>query len=281
MAKKQKNKAPKYVLSVLNNRMLNYQVYYMSAPEKLTAVLLTFLAGGFAGWIFYGGLFKADGEATRATYISNLIVILLGGFLAAKVFVPVIRESMKKKRDKALRIQFRDMLENLTASLAAGNTMMDAFINARGDLANQYARDDYIIIELTEILAGMQNGQTLESMLTAFGERAGNEDIQNFANVIANCYRMGGDFKTVVRKTRDIISDKKQIEEEIETKITSNKLQHNAMCLMPLVLVAMLKMMNSSFADNLASFTGVFVTTVALGIFIGAYFWGKKIIEIK
>lgn len=281
MAKKQKNKAPKYVLSVLNNRMLNYQVYYMSASEKLTAVLLTFLAGGFVGWIFYGGLFKADGEATRATYISNLIVILLGGFLAAKVFVPVIRESMKKKRDKALRIQFRDMLENLTASLAAGNTMMDAFINARGDLANQYARDDYIIIELTEILAGMQNGQPLESMLTAFGERAGNEDIQNFANVIANCYRMGGDFKTVVRKTRDIISDKMQIEEEIETKITSNKLQHNAMCLMPLVLVAMLKMMNNSFADNLATFTGVFVTTVALGIFVSAYFWGRKIIEIK
>ena len=281
MSKKQKNKEPKYTLSVLNNQMLNYRVYYLSASEKLLAVLLTFLAGAFVGWVFYGGLFKVDGEATRATQISNLIVMLLGGCIAARIFVPAIRKSLKKKRDRALRLQFRDMLENIATSLAAGNTMMDAFINAQGDLGNQYTRSDYIIIELTEILAGMQNGQTLESMLMSFGERAGNEDIQNFANVIANCYRMGGDFKTVVRKTRDIISDKMLIEEEIETKVTSNKIQHNAMCLMPVVLVAMLKLSNGSFAENLTSFTGVFVTTIALGIFIGAYFWGKKIIEIR
>jgi len=253
----------------------------MSAAERIFYSLLVFAAGGFAGWVFYGGLFMEDGDATMMTYISNVIIICLIGGIAVRVFLPALRKMLREKRDKALRVQFRDMLENLTSSLASGNTVAESFVNARNDLANQYSESDYIIQELTEIVAGINNGYTLEEMLGAFGERTNSEDIQNFSNVIGNCYRMGGDFKTVVRKTRDIISDKMAIEDEIVTKISSNKLQHNAMCLMPILLVAMLKMSSPSFAENLASFLGVLVTTAAVGIFVASYFWGRKIIDIR
>lgn len=272
---------PRTIPSPVNNPMLNYRVYYMSAAERILYSLLVFAAGGFAGWVFYGGLFMEDGDATMLTYISNLIIICLIGGIAVRVFLPALRKMLKEKRDKALRVQFRDMLENLTSSLASGNTVAESFVNARNDLANQYSESDYIIQELTEIVAGINNGYTLEEMLSAFGDRTDSEDIQNFSNVIGNCYRMGGDFKTVVRKTRDIISDKMAIEDEIVTKISSNKLQHNAMCLMPVLLVAMLKMSSPSFAENLASFLGVLVTTVAVGIFVASYFWGRKIIDIR
>ena len=272
---------PRTIPSPVNNPMLNYRVYYMSAAERIFYSLLVFAAGGFAGWVFYGGLFMEDGDATMMTYISNVIIICLIGGIAVRVFLPALRKMLREKRDKALRVQFRDMLENLTSSLASGNTVAESFVNARNDLANQYSESDYIIQELTEIVAGINNGYTLEEMLGAFGERTNSEDIQNFSNVIGNCYRMGGDFKTVVRKTRDIISDKMAIEDEIVTKISSNKLQHNAMCLMPILLVAMLKMSSPSFAENLASFLGVLVTTAAVGIFVASYFWGRTIIDIR
>lgn len=278
---KDKGREPKYIPSPLNNPMINYKRYYMSVFERLIYFALVFAVGGFVGWVFYGGLFQSDGEPTIATYISNSIVFCLIGGIAAKVFLPAIRKMLKNKRDKALRLQFRDMLESITSSLSSGNTVTDAFINAKGDLQNQYSESDYIIVELSEILSGLQNGQTLEDMLKAFGDRADNEDIQNFGNVINNCYRMGGDFKTAVRKTRDIISDKMAIEDEIATKISSNKLQHNAMCIMPVVLVAMLKISSDTFANNLASFLGVVVTTIAIGIFVASYFWGRKIIDVR
>lgn len=118
-------------------------------------------------------------------------------------------------------------------------------------------------------------------MISAFGKRSGNEDIENFSNVISNCYRLGGDFKSVVRRTRDIIRDKIAVSDEIETKLASNKLQYNAMCVMPLFLVAMLKAASADFAANLASAVGVVVTTFALGIFAAAYFWGRKILDIR
>lgn len=281
MSKKKQQREPQYITSVLNNQMLNYKVYYMSLREKLIYFLLTFVIGGLVGLIFYGGLFKSDGEVTTATTISNLVVFCLVGLIAIKFFLPAIKANLKNKRDKKLRKQFMNLLENLSVSLAAGNTLNDSFVNSKTDMLNQYSERDMIIIELNEIISGMENGHTLEEMMTAFGQRAENEDIENFSNVISNCYRMGGNFKDVIRKTRDIISDKIAIEEEIETKLASNKLQHNAMCLMPIALVGMLKLSSASFAANLSSFLGVVITTIAIAIFVASYFWGQKIIDIK
>lgn len=281
MSKKKQQIEPQFIPSALNNQMLNYKVYYMSFTEKLIYFFLTFIIGGVVGLIFYGGLFKSDGEPTTATMVSNIVVFCLVGLIADRFFVPAIRRNLKNKRDKALRKQFMNLLENLSVSLAAGNTLNDSFINTKSDMLNQYSEKDMIIQELSEIISGMDNGHTLEEMMTAFGQRAGNEDIENFANVISNCYRMGGNFNDVIRKTRNIISDKIAIEEEIETKLASNKLQHNAMCLMPIILVGMLKLSSASFAANLSSFLGVVVTTIAIAIFVSSYFWGRKIINIK
>ncbi|MCR5460131.1 MAG: type II secretion system F family protein [Acetatifactor sp.] len=281
MAKKNSETEPQFLPSPLNNDMLNYKVYYMSATEKLGAVLLTLILGGLTGLVFYGGLFKVGGEATKATTISNLVVFFGVGALAAKLFVPAIKNSLHTKRKKALRKQFMDMLEILAAALSAGNTVNDAFISAKTDMRNQYAETEYIIRELDEIASGITNGKSLEEMVVSFGKRSDNEDIENFGNVISNCYRLGGDFKDVIVRTRAILGDKIAIEDEIQTKLASNKLQHHAMCLMPIALVAMLKITNDSFSRNLSTMVGVLVTTIAVGLFVGSYFWGQKIIDIK
>ena len=274
-------KEPKYLRSPLNTKMINYRVYYMTGSEKILYSLLLFLAGGIVGLVFYGGLFKADGEATTATMISNLVFFCTGGLIANVFLLRSVTNALKKRRDRRLQKQFQDMLESLAASLSSGNTVASSFQNSLKDLRNQYGDGELIITELEEILAGVENGHTLEVMLADFGKRSDNEDIQNFSNVISNCYRLGGDFNHVVRRTRDIISDKIAVSDEIETKLTSNKLQLNAMCLMPVVLVGMLKSSSGSFSENLASAKGVVVTTIAIGIFIGAYLWGRKIIDIR
>ena len=276
-----KEREPKYIPSPLNNNMINYKEYYMGANEKIGYSLLIFVIGGLVGLVFYGGLFKSDGDATLATHISNAIFFCIVGIVALKFFMKKVVESLKDRRAKKLQKQFMDLLENLSFSLSSGNTVNDAFLNARGDLLNQYTEKDMIIIELNEIVNGIQNGKTLEEMMQSFGKRSGNEDIENFGNVISNCYRLGGDFNSVVRKTRLILGDKVAITEEINTKLMSNKLQLNAMCIMPIILVAMLKVSSTSFAQNLSSAVGVIVTTFAIGLFVAAYIWGQKIIDIR
>lgn len=85
MAKKRKQ--PRYIESELKQPMLNYHVYYMSASEILFYNTLLLFGGGFIGVILFGGLFKQDGIATKMTFISNIVVFLIVGVIANRVFI--------------------------------------------------------------------------------------------------------------------------------------------------------------------------------------------------
>lgn len=281
MSMKKKERGPEYLTSPLNNPMLNYSEYYFTAKERIIYSVACLGTGGLVGMVFYGGLFKKNGESTGATMVSNLVVFSIFGLLALKFAMPTIRSSLLNRRGKKLRKQFVDLLEALTSLLASGSTVNDAFRNSAVDLQNHYQPTDMIILEITEINNGVINGFTLEEMLQDFGNRSDNRDILSLANVIGNCNRFGGDFQSVIRRTRDVISDKIEVEEEIATKLSSNKLQLNAMTCLPVALVGLLKISSSSFAESLSSPIGVVVTTVALVLIVTAYFWGQKIVDIS
>lgn len=283
MAKKKKvefDTAP-YYLSALNNPMLNYRVYVMGAGERLLYCLLTFLVGGSVGLIFYGGLFKKEGVATIATYFSNLVIFCIAGGIVGKIFMPVIREKLRKKRLNKLKMQFRDFLAAFATSLSSGMNVNDSLVNAYNDLKLQYSQEALITIEVGELVNGIQNNINIEDMLRDFGERTGVDDILNFSIVFDTCYRTGGNLKNIIQRTTAIISEKMVIAEEIETKITSNKTQMLAMNIMPIVIMVLMKTMSPEFAESFASGLGVIAVTVAIGIFIGAYAVGQKIMDIK
>lgn len=281
MAKKEKQVESAYLSSPLNNPMPNYAVYVMSKAEKVIVSLISFIVGGVVGLIFYGNLFMLDGFATTATYISNTVVFCLLGFLATKFIIPMYKKRYLEKRSGVLKRQFRDMLESLTASFSSGSNVQHAFESAYVDLKMQYGEKDYIVLEMEEIINGMRQNINIEVMLQDFGNRSGNEDIVSFADVFSICYRKGGNMNFVIHRTHSVISDKMAVSDEIETKLTSNKMQHNVMSVMPIVVVAMLRFTNQSFAANFATLTGVLVNTVAIGIFVGAYIYGNKIVAMK
>ena len=276
-----KVKESQYINSRLNNAMMNYQVYVPGKSEKFLILTVLFLAGGFVGLIFYGGLFMEEGKATNATYIANTIAFVVTGCLAGKFFMPIYIERRLEKRRLALKLQFKEMLASLSASISSGSNVQKAFEDVLSDLRMQYEEKDFIITEMQEILNGAAQNINFGIMIRDFGERSDNEDIMCFADVFEICYRKGGDLKSVIQKTYYAIGEKMAVTDEIETKLTSNKMQHNVMSIMPIVVVAMLKFTNDSFADNFATPVGVFVNTIAIGIFIASYRYGLKICSIK
>lgn len=279
---KRKDKLPKYIMSRLNTPMINYQVYVMPVSQKIMVILGLFVAGGILGEIFYGGLFRNSyGELTKASYISNIIVFIIGGIITIKVGMPAISEKLMKKRKNELTLQFRSFLETMAVSLSSGMNVPDAINGAKNDLEMEYTKDSYIVKEAQEMLNGIQNNIPIEILLKDLGERSGIIDIVNFSEVFAVGYRAGGNLKDIVRKTSEIIGDKIEISAEIETALTSNRTQFNAMMLVPIVIILMLKMFSSDFAKSFSTATGVFAITIAIGIFVGAYKLGKQIMDIK
>ena len=53
------------------------------------------------------------------------------------------------------------------------------------------------------------------------------------------------------------------------------------MLIMPVIMIAMMKFAGGDFASNFATATGILSTTIAIGIFVAAYFIGRKILNIE
>jgi tight adherence protein B len=264
----------------LNRMMPNYAVYVFSLGESLIVYAASFAIGGVVGLIFYSGMFADSyGGPTTATYIANSIFFVLTGFAAVKFLVPLYRTNRAERRYAKLERQFLSLLDSLAASLVSGSNIPMAFENAHKDLLVQYDASDYIIDEVKQVLDGIEQNIGIDVMLHDFGLRSGNENIVNFSDVFYTCYSKGGNMQTTIIRTHSSIREKILIYEEIQTKLTSNKMQLNVMSVMPIGIVAMLRATNPMFAEAFAQPIGVLANTVAIGIFIGAYIYGTKIIK--
>lgn len=284
MKKKNKTKQnePLYEVSGTNRKMINYKVYQMTSNERLLYFMLAFIVGAAVAYLFYGGIGKDNyGRPTVLTYILDVVIMVIAGLGAAKLFMPIRKEQIIAARKKKLRSQFIDLLDSLATSISSGKNVPKAFVAAKEDLLVQYSADAYIIQEVDNIISGIQNNIDVGSMLINFGERSGIQDIRTFGRVFETAYSKGANLKDVIRNCHTILSNKCEIEAEIETKVASNKNEQNIMIIMPIILVGMIKMAGSDFAENFTSPTGIICTTIAIGAFVGAYLIGRKILKIE
>ena len=280
--KEEKILEPEYLMSQTNMPTLNYKAYYMSKLEKVLTFLAAFIVGGAVGYLFYGGMAKdINGEPTKLTYILNVIVVAITGTIAGKLYLPMRVKSIINKRYLNLRLQFRELLDALTTSLGSGKNVTDSFKSAYDDMQMLYSEDAYIVQELKVILSGIANNIQIEVLLQDFGARSNIDDIMSFANVFETCYRKGGNIKEIIQSTHQIINDKMEVELEIQTIITSSATEQKIMTVMPVALIAMIKMMSPEFASNFVSPIGIISSTIALVMIVASYFIGKKIMDIK
>lgn len=279
-ARPKKEPVSQWTVNPLNEKVLDYHNYEMTQSEKVLYFAAALLIGGVVSQFFYGGLFQEDGAPTLLTYISNAAAFLIVGLIAGRVFLPVRSRQLAEKRRDALRRQFRDMLESLTASLAANSTVKDAFDTAYTDMKMQYSDDAMIVQELDQFRRAGQINVTLDVMMDDFAKRSGVEEIQDFNNVFQVCYGPGGNMSRVIHQTHDIICERMEVEDEIQAKIHANEMELNIIMLAPVLIIALMRGANATFAQNLASPVGVAAVTAALVMFVSAYIWGQKIIAV-
>lgn len=273
---------PQYYTSATNMPTYNYKVYHMKLIEKILYFIAAFIVGAAVGYLFYGGIGVDEfGEPTTLTWILNITISSAVGIVAGVAFVPMRRDQIIAKQKKKLNTQFRDFLEAFNTSLGAGKNVVDSFHSVYDDLKVQYDEGAYILKELEIILSGMANNVDVEVLLQDFGTRSGIDDIVSFANVFKICYRKGGNIKDTIRSTHAILTDKMEINEGIETVVTSNKMEQKIMIAMPIALIGMIKMMSPDFAANFVTPTGIISTTIAIALFVVSYYVGKVILNIK
>lgn len=261
--KKNYKKTESYVpLKGVFGNAIDYHIYNMSLKDKMMGFGIGFGVGFIIIYVFF---------------LSIAASVAVGAVVGVKA-IPIWQEYKRKKRQKELLLQFKDMLEALVASFSAGRNTVLAFADAYKDMRELYGDAACITKELSIIYIGVNQNIILEELLTDFAKRSGLEDIESFANVFEVCNRRGGNMKDIIADTRSIINDKIEIEMNIKTAIASSQNELHIMMVMPLIICMASRSLVESNGMNIFS---VLIKLAALGIFLVAYKLGKKLTEIQ
>ncbi len=263
--KKEKTKKAAYVpVSGILGEAADYHVYRMRAGDRLAAAAIGI---GLAFAVIF-------------IFFRSILLSAIAGAVMAVVAQRFYRDYKRRRRQKNLLIQFKDLLESLSASYSAGENTQAAFADAESDMISIYGEQADIVQETRLITGGIANNITVEKLLENFALRSGLDDVESFANVFEVANRQGSNLKQVIADSREIINDKIEIEMEIETMLAGNKNELNVMILMPLVIVLSLNSMGT-MTINSNTPGNVLIKVICIGIFAAAYLMGKKITDIR
>lgn len=246
--------------------LTDYNVYIMQRGERIMNILLAAVAIFAVGMIFY----------------QNIILSLLLALFSLR-FPRIRTMQIIKSRKKMLNVQFKDLLYSLSSSMVAGRSLASAFGDAARDLQVLYPDPETPIMqEVRYIVRELEMGETVEDAVAQFAERAHLDDVTSFSDVIRTCNRSGGNLIEVIRNTSQIISDKIETKNEIETSIEAKKFESRILCAMPIAMVLLLSVTSPDYmAPVFHTLQGTVVMTISIIMFVAAFFIGEKIMDIE
>lgn len=245
--------------------MPDYNEYRFSFKEMIKYTGLGLLCDGLFAYIFY------------RSFISVIFLFPLVIFVIKKK-----KKECMERRKKKLTVEFREMMNSVIASLGAGYSVENAFINSYKDMVLLFGKDSYIALELGMIAKALKNNRNIELLLEDFGKRSHISDIEEFAEIFKIAKRSGGNLPEMIKRTADVINQKIDVRRKIETVISSKKFEQSIMNVVPFGIILYLNMTSPGFFDSLyGNVPGVLIMTILLIIYVLAYFLALKITSIE
>ena len=194
--------------------------------EKITHSITAVALVLFLAWFFY------------RSWMAVPILLPVGiAYLAEK------EKEDKRRKKEELRVQFKDMVLSLAASVRAGYAIENAFAESYGEMSSLY----------------------------------GSEEIYEFAEVFRAAKRSGGNLAEIMEKTAAMISERIDTFEEIKVAIAAKQMEQNIMNIVPFGIVFYISITSPGFFDGLyKNPTGMLIMTGCLALYLGAYALGKK-----
>jgi len=245
--------------------MTDYRNYILSKKEKRTAgAVMALLLTGIS-MLFFQNPF--------------LIFILP---MALKKGWGVYEDYCRERRQKTLLLEFRDFLFSLSASFATGRHMTEAMKEAESALENIYGKESLLASELRHMLLAIEEtGQSDQKVFAAFAERTGLEDVQLLSEVYSVCRETGGNMAAAVNKAAALLTEKINIEMEIQTMLSQKKLEGTIIAVMPSVMILFLLWMSPDYLQPMYdTVAGRLLMLLALGLNVFAYYWMEKMTNV-
>lgn len=242
----------------------DYRVYRLSINEKLITSVIYMLAAAALSELFYDRLWPC--------------------ILFAPGIIPVFKMVSGKfceRRKKKINAEFKEFLVSLSANMAVGYSLESAFAPVYQELDGIYQGKSFIQGELLMIKRGVDMSADVAVLFMDFAERTGVSDIKEFAEIVMVSRKTGGNLIHMMKRMVANMEGRLEVEDEIDTMITSKRFEHNIMSVMPFAIVLYLRVCNKGYMDALyGNALGAVLMTVCLMIIIMAVIWGYRIVDI-
>lgn len=195
-----------------------------------------------------------------------------------------LMKQMRARKGEKLRLelaeQFKECILSVSASLQAGYAVENAFLESRDDMGKLYGKDSLIYEELERIRRGLVVSIPLEQLLLDLGERSGNEEMLQFAQMFSIAKRGGGSIPEMIRTSANLISQKLEAGQEIRVMLSGRRMEQNIMKLMPFGILFYVGSTYPGYFEPLYhNAAGVAVMSVCLGLYLAACIIGERVFQ--
>ena len=244
---------------------MDYGKYRLQRREELFCALAAILLSAVVAWLMYKSIW-------------GMAVILAIYQFCRKSY----QEKCIEKQQRALLVQFKDMILSVSAALLSGYAIENAWKEAEKEICELYGEESYMAVELKEMNAGIRLNQPIEQLFYEFALRSRSEDIINFSEVFRFAKRSGGNFGKIMHRAAMRISEKQEIEQEIQTVIAGKRMEQAVMNVIPVGMLAYLNVTSGDFMEPLyGNLFGVAVMSISFMAYLGALLLSKRIMRIK
>jgi len=189
------------------------------------------------------------------------------------------RKQETRRQDKELLQQFEECVLAVAGAVKAGYAAENAFVESMKDMEMMFGAESNILQELVLIKGGLHNHLPLEQLLYEMGCRTGLKEIQEFGEIFAITKRNGGSLVEIIHMTAEEIHTGRILEEEVNTLLSSKKLEQRIMNLMPFLLVLYLQATTPGYFDLFfKDMWGSLLMTVFLVWYMAAYCFSEYIL---
>ena len=244
---------------------MDYRSYQMNVREYLRYGLEAALILSAVGLCFYDSAW-----------------VFLGYPAVLVFYLKEKKKLLAEKRRKALELQFRDTVQEIAAALAAGYSAENALAEAKKDLEILYSSSLDMVQELAAMQRKMDTGQTVEAVMRDFAERSGLEEAMVFAEIFEAGKRYGGDLIEMMKYTARTISETVETGRQISSVLAARRYEHKLMTGIPFAMILYLRLGSPGFLDVMYhNGIGIGIATICLCLYLGAWYFGKRLLEIE
>lgn len=243
---------------------MNYDRYYFSPGEWLRVVGEYLILNASLSFLFFDSM-----------------TVFAFGWIGLIPYCRYRRGTFREKRQRILKDQFLALIAAIAGKTNAGMSPEHAFTDAVSDMERIFGRDAPVVTELKQMSVKQAHGETLEACLKDLGNRSGIDDIHEFAQIFSIARQNSGRMRSVIDDTARMMQEKNETEAEIYVLLSGKKLEQKIMCVIPLLIIAYLRLEADRFMGVLYhNPLGITVMSICLIVYVAAYFMGERIVRI-